>query len=116
MAASMYESPHPPHVAKASDASAQLLGIDWSSIDGTVWLALIATVAIVALLMLKGRNRRRLGRARATGNVSTDVTSAAVLLNDISWGPGHHSHSGSDASHHGGFFDGGGTDAGGGHM
>jgi uncharacterized membrane protein YgcG len=109
----MYESPHPPPAVKASDATAHFLGIDWGGIDWTVWAISVATAAIVAYIMLKGRNRRRLhGAPSGAGN--SDIANAAALLNDISWGPGHHSHTGSDAGHHGGFFDGGGGDAGGG--
>jgi hypothetical protein len=107
----MYESPHPPPVAKASDAPAHFLGIDWNGIDWTSWAVAIATIAIVAFIVLKGRNRPR--RSGSPAGDGTDLTNAA-LLNDISWGPGHHSHTGSDAGHHGGFFDGGGGDAGGG--
>src|SRR5262249_5590020 len=100
-----------PRVTTASEAQPHLFGIDWSGIDGTVVTALLATVAVVALIMRKSR-RRHLGRTTPTGDGSR--VGEAMLLNDISWGPGHHSHTGSDAGHHGGYFDGGGGDAGGG--
>jgi len=109
----MYESPHLPHAVKASDALLHFPGIDWSSIDWTVWAVAIATIAIVAFVVRKGHNRRRVG-GRPSGDGNNDVTNAAMLLSDVSWGPGHHSHTGSDAGHHGGFFDGGGGEAGGG--
>ena len=113
MAGSMYESPHPPHAVKASDTPTHFLGVDWSGIDWTVWAAAMATIAIMAFIMLKGRNRRR-----PLGTPAGDFSGAgdAANLSDTSWGPGHHTSTGSDASHHGGFFDGGSADAGGGHL
>ena len=107
----MYESPHSPRAVTASDAT-HSLGIDWSSIDWTVWAAAIATIAIMAFIVLKGRSRRRV-----SGTPAGDFGGATDAANssDTSWGPGHHSLSGSDAGHHGGFFDGGSSDAGGGH-
>jgi hypothetical protein len=109
----MYESPHPPHAVKASEVPTQFLGVDLSSIDWYTWAAAAVAIAVVVLIMRSGRNRRRVGGSDA-GDFSgtSDIRS---LSNDISWGPGHHSQSGSDAGHHGGFFDGGGSDGGGGH-
>ena len=92
---------------------AQFLGIDLSSIDWYTCGVAAVAIAVMVYILLAGRNRRRL-RGTPGGAGSNDVANAAVLLNDISWGPGHHSHTGSDAGHHGGFFDGGGGDAGGG--
>jgi hypothetical protein len=109
MAGSMYESPHPPHVVKASDTPGHFLGIDWSSIDWFPWVWAIVTIAIVAFIMRRNRNRRRTGSSGSTDfNDTSDMRS---LTRDISWGPGDHSSVGSD----GGFFDGGGDASGGGH-
>ena len=103
----MYESPHPPHAAKASELPAHFLGFDLSSVDWTVWAVAIATIAVMVFILLKGRNRRGVGGTPA-GDVS--AASEARMLSETSWGPGDHSFSGSDAGHHGG------TDAGGGHL
>ncbi len=112
----MYESPHPPHAANASEMPSHFLGIDWSSIDWFTWVWAIVTIAIVAFIMRKRGNRRRVGGTDA-GDFS-GTSDALSLTRDISWGPGDHSNIGSDAGHHGGFFDGGGGDAGsgGGHL
>jgi len=108
----MYESPHPPHAVKASDAPAHIPGIDFSGIDWTVWAVAAATIAIMAFILLKGRNRRGL---RGTAASDPNGVADALLLSQMSsWGPGDHSRSGSDGGHHGGFFDGSGGDAGGG--
>ena len=72
----MYESPHPPPVAKASDAPAHFLGIDWNGIDWTSWAVAIATIAIVAFIVLKGRNRPR--RSGSPAGDGTDLTDAAL--------------------------------------
>ncbi len=105
----MYESPHPPNAVTASDMPTQFLGIDLSSIDWYTCAVAIVAIAVVVFIMRTGRNRRGIGGSDA-GDFSgtSDVRS---LKNDISWGPGDHSFSGSDA----GFFDGGGDSSGGGH-
>jgi hypothetical protein len=108
----MYESPHPPHAATASDASTHVLGIDWSSIDWYTCAVAAVSIAVVIFIMRSGRNRRRVGGSDA-GDFS-GTSDMRTLRNDISWGPGDHSSIGSDAGHHGGFFDGSGGDAGGG--
>ena len=104
----MYEAPHPPHAATANDMPTQLLGIDLSGIDWFPWVWGIVTIAIVAFIMRRSRNRRRIGGTDAGDFSGTD--DARMLTRDISWGPGDHSSIGSD----GGFFDGGGSDTGGG--
>jgi uncharacterized membrane protein YgcG len=113
MAGSMYESPHPPHAVKTVDAVANAgwLGIDLSSIDWSTWAILIATVSSVAFIMLRGRNRKR---SAPSSDRNSIAGGDAFNASDFSWGPGHHSHSGSDGGHHGGFFDGGGDSGGGG--
>jgi hypothetical protein len=105
----MYESPHPPHAATASDAPAHVLGVDWSSIDWYTCAVAAVSIAVVIFIMRSGRNRRGVGDTPA-GDFS-GTSDVRTLRNDISWGPGDHSSIGSDAGHHGGFFDG---DAGGG--
>jgi len=86
----------------------QFLGIDWSSFDWFPWVWGIVTIAIVAFIMRRRNNRRRIGGIGAGDFNGTD--DARQLTRDISWGPGDHTSIGSD----GGFFDGGGSDVGGG--
>jgi len=111
----MYESPHPPHAVKASELPSHLLGIDWSSIDWYTCAVALVAIAVMVLIMRSGGNRRR-----AAGSDAGDFSGTSdirAVRNDISWGPGDHSSIGSDAGHHGGFFDGGGdAGCGGGHL
>ena len=108
----MYESPHPPHAVTAGEMPSHFLGIDWSSIDWYTCAVAIVAIAVVIFIMRSGRNRRGVGGTDA-GDFS-GTSDLRTLRNDISWGPGDHSSIGSDAGHHGGFFDGGGGHAGGG--
>ena len=110
MAGSMYEAPHPPHAATVSDMPTQFPGIDWSNTDWFPWVWAVVTIAIVAFIMRRSRNRRR-GSGSPAGDFS-GTDDARLLTRDMSWGPGDHSSIGSD----GGFFDGGGDSGGGGHQ
>jgi len=113
MADSMFESPHPPPAVKASDLPTQFLGIDWSGIDWYTCAVAIVTIAVMAFIMRRGSNRRGVGGSNAGDFAGT--SDARLLSRDISWGPGDHAQIGSDAGHHGGFFDSGGDAGGGGH-
>ena len=109
-AASTCDARSAPQAATVSDMPTQFLGIDWSSFDWFPWVWGIVTIAIVAFIMRRGRNRRSGSGSGTTDFNNTDDIRA--LTRDISWGPGDHSSIGSN----GGFFDGGGGDAsGGGH-
>ncbi len=105
----MYESPHPPHTVNASEGPAHFLGIDWTSIDWYTCAVAIVAIAVVVLIIRSGSNRRRLGGSDA-GDFS-GTSDVRALNNDVSWGPGDHSHGGSDGSS----FDGSGDGGGGGH-
>ena len=109
----MYESPHPPHAVTATELPSHLLGIDWS--DWSTWAVALVAIAAMIRIMRGGGKRRR--AASSDGGDFSGTSDIRALRNDISWGPGDHSSIGSDAGHHGGFFDGSGdAGGGGGHL
>jgi hypothetical protein len=65
------------------------MGMGWN--DWQPWALLIATILILAFIMLKGRHRKRLGRRSDSGRTAGAETFG---VGDFSWGPGLRSHAG----------------------